>query len=126
MGMYVGINGCSLKTEENVEMVKHSPLESLMLETGQCIPSRMIIEYANLTLALRRPLVFHYHNTCLTHVFAERHPQRSASGVKTGQVEARPRCERSERTVRRRAYSACRCGNQRYSDGRSRGGSLAE
>lgn len=99
MGMYVGINGCSLKTEENVEMVKHLPLESLTLETGQCIPSRMIIEYVNLTLALRRPLVFHHHNTCLTQISAERHHQSSASGVKAGQVEGRPRRERSERTV---------------------------
>lgn len=126
MGMYVGINGCSLKTDENVQMVKHLPLESLMLETGQCTPSRMIIEYANLTLALRRPLVFHHHNTCFTQISAERHHQCSASRVETGQVERRPRRERSERALRRQAHSACRCGNQRHFGGRSRGGSLAE
>jgi Tat protein secretion system quality control protein TatD with DNase activity len=34
MGLYIGINGCSLKTEENVEMVETIPLDKLLLETG--------------------------------------------------------------------------------------------
>lgn len=32
-GLFIGINGCSLKTEEGVEMVKSLPLESILFET---------------------------------------------------------------------------------------------
>jgi len=33
LGYHVGVNGCSMKTEENLEIVKQIPLERMCIET---------------------------------------------------------------------------------------------
>jgi Tat protein secretion system quality control protein TatD with DNase activity len=33
LGLYIGINGCSLRTDQNIEVVKNMPLDRIVAET---------------------------------------------------------------------------------------------
>lgn len=53
LGLYIGINGCSLRTAENLATVRQLPLERILLET------EYVGEIANLEIALFRIAVTH-------------------------------------------------------------------
>ncbi|KAG8004836.1 Deoxyribonuclease Tat-D [Nibea albiflora] len=60
LDLYIGINGCSLKTEANIEAMKSIPTERLMIETGEQVLEVMAAAREEEPLELAKTI---YNNT---------------------------------------------------------------
>ncbi|CAG8679749.1 3760_t:CDS:2, partial [Funneliformis mosseae] len=60
LGLYLGINGCSLKTQENLEVIKNAPIDKLMIETDApwCDIRPTHASYKYLTLPEEKKLLY--------------------------------------------------------------------
>lgn len=63
MGFYIGVNGCSMKTAQNLEVLKAIRLDRLLLETGKA-SSAFILRWIFMACG-RCTMVFHDQYTCL-------------------------------------------------------------
>ena len=67
--MFVSVNGCSLKTEENLAAIKAIDLQRIMFETGKfssSVPSRPAHIQAE-----RCSVVFHDFHTCIEKAYRQ-------------------------------------------------------
>ncbi|TKA54255.1 hypothetical protein B0A53_03346 [Rhodotorula sp. CCFEE 5036] len=73
LGFYIGVNGCSLKTQENVDAIKRLPLDKVMVESDapwcQIRPSHA--SYPILTEFLQRPEYQHLKASCPSTLLSE-------------------------------------------------------
>lgn len=37
LGYFIGLNGCSMKTEANLNVIKQLPIENILVETGRIV-----------------------------------------------------------------------------------------